>query len=396
MGMAASQARLLTITARMHDVEYKAQSIQNAKIQLSTQSDQVYQEYLEALDATTLTVDDINGNTITANFNNLVGKNGVETGNNYALRTSNGQLIVEDEVKDAYDEYDGNDPYEFAMMMIFGDAGNALDRDNLEQCENQAFENNCNIGSDDMNSMIAIKDKMDKILTDNGVEDYNDLTDEAKDEYDELEQSYKYKLYKNFGSEIFALAYADEGVEEDDFNQDEFNFYANLYKQIVLAGGCVSIADYNGTDGDAANNSEWLKNMIQCGKISIEIVNQDKKTGQVSFNTTSPDSDTYVSYTTTTTIDKSALAKAEAEYEHKTKQIDQKDKKFDMDLSKLETERTALTTEYESVKKVISDNIERTFGIFRNQRRKKYRYRGCGRSGGKYRRKRHTGRSGCG
>ena len=65
MGMAASQARLLTITARMHDVEYKAQSIQNAKIQLSTQSDQVYQEYLEALDATTLTVDDINGNTIT-------------------------------------------------------------------------------------------------------------------------------------------------------------------------------------------------------------------------------------------------------------------------------------------------------------------------------------------
>ena len=148
--MAASQARLLTITARMHDVEYKAQSIQNAKIQLSTQSDQVYQEYLEALDATTLTVDDINGNTITANFNN------------YALRTSNGQLIVEDDVKDAYDEYDGNDPYEFAMMMIYGDAGNALDRDNLEDCENQVFENNSNIGSDDMNSMIAVKEKMER------------------------------------------------------------------------------------------------------------------------------------------------------------------------------------------------------------------------------------------
>ena len=58
MGMAASQARLLTITARMHDVEYQAQSIQNAKIQLATQSDQVYQNYLEALDATTLTIKD--------------------------------------------------------------------------------------------------------------------------------------------------------------------------------------------------------------------------------------------------------------------------------------------------------------------------------------------------
>ena len=46
------------------------------------------------------------------------------------------------------------------------------------------------------------------------------------------------------------------------------------------------------------------------------------------------------------------------------KQIDKKDQMFDMDLSKLETERTALTTEYESVKKVIEDNIDRTFGIF--------------------------------
>ena len=104
--------------------------------------------------------------------------------------------------------------------------------------------------------------------------------------------------------------------------------------------------------------------MIECGKITIDIVNTNNKTGEVSFNGTSPSSDSYLSYTTTTTMDKTALAKAEAEYEHKTKQINQKDKKFDNDLSKLETERTALTTEYDSVKKVISDNIERTFGIF--------------------------------
>ena len=71
MGMAASQARLLTITARLHDVEYKAQSIQNAKIQLSTQSDQVYNEYLEALNATSLTITDSNKNLIQANMRML-------------------------------------------------------------------------------------------------------------------------------------------------------------------------------------------------------------------------------------------------------------------------------------------------------------------------------------
>ena len=54
MGMAASQARLLSITARIHDVEYQAQSIQNAKLQLATQEDRIYTEYNEALNATTL------------------------------------------------------------------------------------------------------------------------------------------------------------------------------------------------------------------------------------------------------------------------------------------------------------------------------------------------------
>ena len=37
MGMAASQARLLTITSRLHDVEYNAQNIESQKIQLSEQ-----------------------------------------------------------------------------------------------------------------------------------------------------------------------------------------------------------------------------------------------------------------------------------------------------------------------------------------------------------------------
>ena len=56
MGMAASQARLLSLTARIHDVEYQAQSIQNAKVALATQQDKVYEDYQKALDATTLTL----------------------------------------------------------------------------------------------------------------------------------------------------------------------------------------------------------------------------------------------------------------------------------------------------------------------------------------------------
>ena len=49
MGMAASQARLLTITARLADNELKSQSINNAKMRLATQSSQASEKYINAL-----------------------------------------------------------------------------------------------------------------------------------------------------------------------------------------------------------------------------------------------------------------------------------------------------------------------------------------------------------
>ena len=379
MGMAASQARLLSITARMHDVEYKAQSIQNAKIQLATQSNQVYNDYLDALNASTLTITDMNKNTITANFNNLCGKNAIETGNQYALRDSHNRLIVPDDIESAYHEFindGGDDPYLFAMWMMDTGIGNVNDlKEDFAKIENKVAADTTNLsGKENELSQILQKASTAAGTELGSVEELEnylntqfqpsdskyDTLKKYLDQYKSTELSYRYNLYQQNAETIFTQA----GGEELDFNQNNFHYYANIFKQIQAAGDCVSIADYNGADGDAANNSEWLKNMIECGKITVDIVDKNNKTGEVSFSGTSPSSDTYLGYTTTSTIDKTALAKAEAEYEHKTKEIDQKDKKFDLDLSKLDTERTALKTEYESVKKVINDNIERTFGIF--------------------------------
>ncbi|MBO6273561.1 hypothetical protein J6O48_12390 [bacterium] len=52
MGLAASQARLLTLTARQHSLEYGAQRLEALKLQLANESDKAYNEYLEKLDAT--------------------------------------------------------------------------------------------------------------------------------------------------------------------------------------------------------------------------------------------------------------------------------------------------------------------------------------------------------
>ena len=49
MGMSASQARLLSLTARMNDIEFKSQSISNTKIRLADESEQVAKAYTDAL-----------------------------------------------------------------------------------------------------------------------------------------------------------------------------------------------------------------------------------------------------------------------------------------------------------------------------------------------------------
>ena len=381
MGMAASQARLLTITARMHDVEYQAQSIQNAKIQLATQSDQIYQNYLEALDATTLTIKDYEGNTIAANFNNLFGIDAVDTKDKYALFDDRGRLVVEDEIATAYNEFKNSgaesDAYAFAMWMLNPNGCNPEDID-LTDAESSIAADTSNlsdkqakltkIAAEALNGLNSTDDldfTYDKAGLEMAVEQFpdNKSLQEALDEYNGLEKSYRYKLYQQNPEAIYNKQYGEDG--EGYFDNNDFNYYVRMYNEIQQAGGCVSIDEFNGPlNGDASTDGDWLKNQLSSGKFSISIVNTDKKNGDISFSTTSTATDSSLAETTTSTIDKKALAKAEAEYEHESKKIDQKDKKYDMELSKLETEREALKTEYDSVKKVVSDNIERTFGIF--------------------------------
>lgn len=386
MGMAASQARLLTLTARIHDVEYQAQSIQNAKVQLATQQDQVYNEYQQALDATTLTFTAIDPNsgtksTLTANFNNLFSVNKATVAGNfdYALFDSKGHVVVDDSLYRGYKMFQDSSyersPYAFAMFMVCGDAID-LEAEDSDIIFGEGVGIYENYGTTDETLSEYYNDIMD-ILIENGDCDPDDIYDTnvlayLDDEeynnvmalYEEAMNKYLNYIYSNnaYASEMYANITGDD---PENFDSDMFNYYVKMYQVIEQSGGCISIESFNGINGaDAKNDSEWLTNMIQSGIMTIEVINQNKKTGEVTTTGTSPASNESLQYTTTTQIDKAALAKAEAKYEHDLKLLDKKDKQFDLDLSKLETERNALTTQYDSVKKVIEDNIDRTFGIF--------------------------------
>ncbi|MBQ6515981.1 hypothetical protein IJI31_02250, partial [bacterium] len=62
--------------------------------------------------------------------------------------------------------------------------------------------------------------------------------------------------------------------------------------------------------------------------------------------------------------DDEQLAKAEAEYEAALRRIDRKEQQYDKELAKFDQERKALTTQLDTLKTCIKENIDRTFKIF--------------------------------
>jgi len=110
MGLAASQARLLTITARLADNELRSQTINNAKMRLATQSSQASEDYVNALNNARLmfTNTDINGLTQTQvlNFNNLTAYSPYNT--QYGLVNSAGLALVSETEAKLFQEANGN------------------------------------------------------------------------------------------------------------------------------------------------------------------------------------------------------------------------------------------------------------------------------------------------
>lgn len=108
MGMAAGQARLLSITSRMSDNELRAQIINNNKMRLATQSSQVSEAYTAALnDAQMMFSNYDKENNATyqqLTFNALTSYNPYN--NQYAISNASGQVLVSE--KDATNFQDAN------------------------------------------------------------------------------------------------------------------------------------------------------------------------------------------------------------------------------------------------------------------------------------------------
>lgn len=397
MGMSASQANLLTLTSRLHDIEYKAQNIESKKIALATQKDELYQTYCDALDKTKIQVAFRNSNGtssyVDATFSSVCTYD-ENRQKQYAIRDSQtGKVIVDSEVYNAYTEGCFSDKYSFAWAMMGMGLSYSYSDVNMNGAYGQGnqvgigtnsegnFGSEMTEGSENLFMTDAERYAFDKYKAENPsgkvVTAYNNLLETSNNsesttsEKQEALNSFRSELYSN--SEIRNNTYEymrrDKTAPQEpvEYNEDlpenmdiqMFNYYVNLFDEIQANGGCQEI-DAQYTSGD--DGAEWFNNMVTSGRVLIDFFD-DNNSAKKEWKETSVATSTNQNYLTEVSDEKD-LKKAEATYEYELDKINKKDTKYDQDLSKLETERTSITTEMDAIKTVRNDNIERTFGIF--------------------------------
>lgn len=382
MGMAASQATLLTLTSRMHDVELRAQNIENQKIALATQKDEMYQEYMDALDAKKIQVafNDGDGSKtfVDASFSSVCGYDSLRLRQYSLTDTKTGKVIVDEHTANTYEAYSA-DKYSFAWAMLDFECQFGWE-DTTSEAGDTPMNEGMFIGRDNQSGNEFVKmTEVEQMVFDAHQDDSKLKT--AYDEIDTAENAvdkrkaldtFRDLLYKNYSNEIYeymninkqetkeyGLANrADNAITDRtwDASKDEFNYYIRLWEEITNKGGCQPIdAQYESGD----EGEEWFNNMVKSGLVVISEYNPDKK----EWLETSVATSTNGNYLQEVS-DETDLKKAEAKYQYELGIINKKDSKYDRDLSKLETERTAMKQEMDAIKTERNDNIERTFNIF--------------------------------
>lgn len=271
MGLASSQARLLLLTARKSDLEYRAQAISQRKMNIAMQTQQLATEYSTALSNKVMKfvyfTDGQSGKEFTENLSyaGLIGENSAAAGD-FLVKTVGGNYLIT-----------GDD------TVVNKASGMTERKENEYRVAKKLAEADGTIGS-----------------------------------------------YKTVGELINAY-------------KDKFEYIAD------------------------ANNSAYFQSALRNGSFYLyQASNQQTvKNGDVEVTTCEYKS---VAWSAIASIrdenDTSDDAEAEANYEAKSLVLANQDKMLDLELQQIQTQHTAIETEYDSVKKVIENNIKVSFKIF--------------------------------
>lgn len=448
MGMAASQARLLSITARLTNNENSGQSISYSKQRLADQTQQITNEYNEALNTTKLTVlTGFNGSDATytdISYDTMTNKQMAANTKQYVVTDTKGRILVTEDIANAYKQSAGNYNqflaklgYSQSDMTVQNIASlSATDKQDAAQKIHEAWDKYfASVGiecSDDEHKGIyddgTYTFKWNNVLDTNDKGEYLDkdgkviTADEAKTKgYSSVGSGYaswavlgddgkptgeynpiNYEGTTDESRELYDYAMAiteafmrtDESLTADQKNNNQsfdprsyqlaldagnkadLNYYKNIFSKMQSSGYFT----YTNTPATAKDDPEHYKYAsvgtgtagnvqksplkdntvfeaaLRDGSLRLEYYSTTSK----SFKTTTISEDNCIQEVS----DERAIARAESKYNQDMADLENQDKKLDLELKKLDTEHSALQTEYDSVKNVVDKNVESSFKTF--------------------------------
>ena len=145
----------------------------------------------------------------------------------------------------------------------------------------------------------------------------------------------------------FLLTNDKAQTSQDILNAD---FYNQLYNNLCLYGACS-----DATKRAQITDPDYLNQALKNGQLFVSTLNTDGYYYQGHYTDTA-----HIAEVT----DEDAIAQAEAEYNSKKSKLNYKEQSLEIDLKNIDTELSALTTEYDTVKNLISKNVEKVFTMF--------------------------------
>lgn len=443
MGL-SSNARLLTITARLTSNEYESQQISNAKMRLATQSQEASAEYINALNTQQLlyTTYDAHGDSTSVQLTAGALYQYSDMKNQYVIVNTAGKALISQ--NDAYNFQNADNLDEFlAAYGLKKEWKSESLQKNVELLESpeykakrEAWDNavqavksktdypdpsggagtvtsdiawayeKAKASDDYQQALVVYNDELMK--ANSGISNESELS-KALEDLSKAKQKYTACITYDAWAQTKAAIddsgnYTQVYLDMEEYNKvlDEFNaeaedygptledlytyddetkaqWYTNLWYRLNGESSEKSLQgknsdNYSVLDSKLLNSATWIKDALTQGVISIEVASYTESSNEIpDINTPTIVNLKGISWKTsiyssltdlTQKDDDQAIAKAEAEYQRKNEEISAKDEKYQNKIKTLDTEHTALQTEYDSVQSALNKNIERSFKTF--------------------------------
>lgn len=392
MGMSASQARFLSLTARKNNVEFEGQQINQQRTTLSNESGSYYSELCNMVVPTPPSIDDytkvsytFDDGALTNTITTMIAKGNSKYSISYIQQWQDDYSIVAAS-SSIITKNDENTEYKIGSSVL-RKLGSTQDY---------------NVDQDSYLSSLS-EDQLDELLKQ---EDYyrsmlNDtiLNNPASDK-----QWYvRYVKDASTGSYVPFFYQADDVERESNYTDNYATKNINCFslgsttktKEVLNALGTVekdstgryiSITLYQtdndgyfvDPEGNKLNEKFQQLETDEKGNVKVDANGNPTVVTKDGKPVTKDAVYTEYSLVTNTTTDEDAYNDAMNKYNYEQYQYDQKvqeinskieivqqqDKSLELELKQLDTEESAISTEMDAVKKVISKNIETTFKTF--------------------------------